>query len=419
MITDMEIENDDDNERGGGTSGHGRLGLTRHDAATGTEAGAKVTWEESLEEAVREQEQAEGRSQVTPKGLQDAVESGIEKGLEALTQQATWRILDESPQVGDGPRDERAHPAGTSDEARQALRLERKERKGREQSELVRRAGDQLQAMIGALTDIASVCNGSKRWCVVQAECVGIMRCLPDRMVAHVITDPPYEAEAHTKQRRLKASSVDGATWQRRGGQTVQAPVNFEAITEDERLSTSAQIARLVQRWALVFCQCEGAVLWRDALAPLHYKRTCAWVKPDAMPQLTGDRPGMGYESFVCCHTPGRSEWNGGGRNGVFTHMKEYGGGAAIRADHPTSKPPALMCELVELFTSPGDVILDPFAGSGTTGVAALRLGRRVILIERDERYAKLCVERMTAEEAGSTLHGARAKQAPLFGAAR
>ena len=86
----------------------------------------------------------------------------------------------------------------------------------------------------------------------------------------------------------------------------------------------------------------------------------------------------------------------------------------------------ALMLALVADFTDgatdldavvglPGDLILDPFAGSGTTGVAALRLGRRCILIEKDPKYAALCRERMTAEESSSTLQAKRAGQEPLF----
>lgn len=54
------------------------------------------------------------------------------------------------------------------------------------------------------------------------------------------------------------------------------------------------------------------------ALVVLFYKRTCPWVKPDGKPQYSGDRPGIGYESIVACHAPGRSTWNGGGSHGVF-----------------------------------------------------------------------------------------------------
>ncbi len=111
------------------------------------------------------------------------------------------------------------------------------------------------------------------------------------------------------------------------------------------------------------------------------------------MPQLTGDRPAMGYESLVAAHAPGKSRWNGGGQHGVFVVNK----GGDERAGHPTQKPLALMEKLVRLFTDPGDTILDPFAGSGTTGVAALRMGRRFVGWERDPKYHAIALKRLTA----------------------
>ena len=78
-----------------------------------------------------------------------------------------------------------------------------------------------------------------------------------------------------------------------------------------------------------------------------------------------------------------------------------------------------LMLELVELFTDPGDLVLDPFAGSGTTGVACLRLGRRFIGIERDAKYAAVARERLVAESQGLSLRDARAGQQSLFGEAQ
>jgi site-specific DNA-methyltransferase (adenine-specific) len=192
-------------------------------------------------------------------------------------------------------------------------------------------------------------------------------------------------------------------------------------MTAEDRIEVGAVLGRLVQRWALVFCQVEAAMLWRDAMVGnemgvngVSYRRTCIWTKPDGLPQLSGDRPGMGYESIVCCHRTGRSVWNGGGRLGVFEFNKNDNGGR--KNDHPTTKPLPLMSELVTLFTDPDDLILDPFAGSGTTGVAALRLGRRVILIEKDPKYAALARERMLVEESGSTLQMRRAGQLPLLG---
>ena len=111
----------------------------------------------------------------------------------------------------------------------------------------------------------------------------------------------------------------------------------------------------------------------------------------DGAPQFTGDRPGMGYESIVSRWAgQGRTWWHGGGRHGVYEHMTVKSGG------HQTQKPEQLMCELVSLFSNPDDLILDPFAGSGTTAVAAKRLGRRCILIEREERYCDVAAKRLS-----------------------
>jgi site-specific DNA-methyltransferase (adenine-specific) len=219
------------------------------------------------------------------------------------------------------------------------------------------------------------------------------------------VTDPPYEAEAHTKQRRV-----------RRGPGNLNAvvePLTFEPVTSESRIEFGQEFARVSKRWALVFCQCEASVMWRDAMVPMSYRRTCIWVKPDGMPQLTGDRPGMGYETIVAMHAPGRSKWNAVGKVGVYTHNKRND----MPGLHPTMKPVELMLDLVCDFTNPDDVILDAFAGSGTTGVAALRLGRRAILIEQNEEFAQIARERMLAEERWQTREELLAKQERLFAA--
>ena len=237
---------------------------------------------------------------------------------------------------------------------------------------------------------------------------------LPDRSVGHVITDPPYEAEAHTLYRRVKkAGTTGGIRW---GGhddrEAVASPIEFPPISEPERSAAGLQAARVATRWAVVFCQAEAAQRWRTALeAGGHqYVRTGIWTKPDAQPQLSGDRPGHGYESLCITHPRGRKRWNGGGRCAVFDFPRDQG-----KAPHPTTKPLHLMLELVSLFTDPDEVVLDPFAGSGTTGVACLRLGRRFIGVERDEKYHAIACERLEAESQGLTLRDARAGQIPLF----
>lgn len=217
-------------------------------------------------------------------------------------------------------------------------------------------------------------------------DCLEILPALTSgRMVAdHAITDPPYEKEAHTKQLRQVASTERKID---------HAPLPFAPIGNAARRYVADHLAAAVRRWTLVFCQIEASQRWALDLtaAGSRYIRTAIWRKPNGCPQFTGDRPGMGYETFVACHSDGACRWNGGGRHGVFTHN-------IIQGQHPTEKPIALMRELVELFTDPGELILDPFAGSGTTLRAAKDCGRRAIGIEINERYCEIAAERLSQE---------------------
>lgn len=214
---------------------------------------------------------------------------------------------------------------------------------------------------------------------IIQGDCLEVLKTFPDKSFDCIITDPPFEKEAHTLQRRVK----------REGGVMEIEALDFPAVTEDQRIAVSKEFARLGKTWVLVFCQIEASHKWVKAMedAGLVYRRTCIWVKPDGMPQFSGDRPGMGYETIVAMHVPGASKWNGGGRHGVFTVNKNDNGGK--KNLHTTQKPRELMRQLVGLFSNPGDSVLDPFAGSGTTIVAAKELGRSGVGIELSQNYCE------------------------------
>lgn len=256
-------------------------------------------------------------------------------------------------------------------------------------------------------SEIAEVLDGARKWCVLRADNAELLPTIPDKSVAHVITDPPYEIDAHTNGRRVLFNGVNA--------RVEAAPLSFAPISEPEREWFAAESTRLSTGWILAFCQIEAVGLWRSRLeaAGAKWRRGCVWVK-GGMPQLTGDRPAAGCEAAALAWAgAGRSTWSGGGKSGVWTHGHQSDG--AANRHHETQKPLVLMLELVSLFTDPEDVVLDPFCGSGTTGVACLRLGRRFIGIEKDAKYAAVAAERMAAESQGLTLRDARAGQTSLF----
>jgi site-specific DNA-methyltransferase (adenine-specific) len=212
-------------------------------------------------------------------------------------------------------------------------------------------------------------------------DCREIIPLLPK--VDAVVTDPPYEADCHRKDRKI--------TGKNRG--VIAEAFSFGAI-DDIRTDVAALMVNSCKGWALTFCMAEGVAPWRDAFeaAGAKYKRAMVWIKPDAMPQFNGQGPAAGFESItaVWCGS-GFSSWNGGGRVGTFTHNKNSGG----KHQHETQKPMPLMRELVGLFSNQGQTILDPFMGSGTTGVACVKLGRRFIGIELDPKYFDVACKRI------------------------
>jgi site-specific DNA-methyltransferase (adenine-specific) len=146
------------------------------------------------------------------------------------------------------------------------------------------------------------------------------------------------------------------------------------------------------KRWLVSFCDYHHCIRFEEH--PPRYCRSIRmgiWVKPNSAPQFSGDRPGMGWEAISIMHHDGegRMHWNGGGRHAVWIEPRE------TRSDHPAAKPLPLLTQFVKLFTDPGETILDPFMGSGTTLRAAKASGRKAIGIERDEKWCEYAAEWM------------------------
>jgi len=201
--------------------------------------------------------------------------------------------------------------------------------------------------------------------------------------VDHVMSDPPYEDELHNAMGRIR----------RNDGQEMIQTLGFEGINAS-RAEVSQMIVEVCSGWAILFTLAEGVRAWRDDLqaAGAKWDTTLAWVKPDASPRFNGQGAARGFECAITAWCGrGYRTWNGGGRRGVFTHCVN----TSRQGEHPTEKPVPLMRELVALYSTHGQTILDPFMGSGTTGVACAMLGRAFIGIEMNEKWFDLSCKRI------------------------
>jgi hypothetical protein len=215
--------------------------------------------------------------------------------------------------------------------------------------------------------------------------------------VKHVISDPPYEATLHAAKSHLSKLRKDS-------GPELKE-INFDAV-DDIRGDIVRLGADLCEGWFIAFCTVEGVAKWADCVnaSRIKYKRACIWIKPDSTPQLNGQGPAQGAECFVVGWAgTGHAKWNAGGKRGVYTHCVNNAERTGL---HPTEKPRRLMAEIIADFTNPGETILDPFMGSGTTGVAAVMLGRPFIGIEQNETYFELACKRLTDAQRQGSLFG-------------
>lgn len=239
--------------------------------------------------------------------------------------------------------------------------------------------------MIGAT--IADVLEGRARWCVVEGDALALLAAMPDGCIDAVVTDPPY------------ASTGDAASvMQSSQARVFSVPreVQFYEAWAREHLREWVRVMR-ADGAAWFTCDWRGAMAFDLASHKIGHKSPVVGV---------WDRGGLGmghllrktWEAFVVVPMPQfkrrktdepdlwRVEWSAARRE----------------CDHAAQKPTKLFERAVELVTDRGAVVLDPFAGSGTTGEAVLRKGRRAICIERDAEYAEIARRRCAAAEAGT-----------------
>jgi DNA modification methylase len=196
-----------------------------------------------------------------------------------------------------------------------------------------------------------------------------------------VITDPPY-GEVNRKSSGLRNLDVGCA----------------DIVTFDEA-ELAGHLSRLSDT-VYIWCGTEQVSAYRAELVALGMStRVCVWEKTNPSPMngqhlwlssielcVFGRRKGAKFNEF--CASP---VWR------MATEPKEF---------HPTAKPIGLMERQVSASTAFGDTVLDPFMGSGTTGIAAVNLGRKFIGIEREDKYFDIACERIENAQRQASLFG-------------
>ena len=199
-------------------------------------------------------------------------------------------------------------------------------------------------------------------------------------MVDAVITDPPYSETTHSNAKSNRGKGHGNKT------------IDFTSLTADQLQKILKVCGSKCQRWLV------STMEWRhiatfDQHPPEGWElvRFGIWVKSNPMPQISADRPAQGWEGIAYMHSTSgqKKRWNGGGQHG------NYIGPVVTDGAHPTGKPIPLFSGFVERFTDVDNVVLDPFMGSGTTGVAAVQMGRKFIGIEREPKYFEIACKRI------------------------
>jgi site-specific DNA-methyltransferase (adenine-specific) len=206
---------------------------------------------------------------------------------------------------------------------------------------------------------------------ITHGDCTTLLRQLPDACTDLVLTDPPYLVRYRDRQGRTLLGDHNGR-WV------------YPAFFELYRVLKPDSFCIAFYGWNKID---RFMAAWRECgFTPVgHF----TWVKPYASSK---GFTSMRHESAYLL-AKGRPRKPHSPPPDVLPW--EYSGNSL----HPTQKPVSALCPLVEAYSQPGDIVLDPFAGSGSTGIAAVETGRQFMLFEKDERYFNAARERLRSQE--------------------
>jgi modification methylase len=244
---------------------------------------------------------------------------------------------------------------------------------------------------------------------IYHGDCREILASLPDQSVDLIFADPPYNLQLQGELWRPNNTRVDAVddAWDQFSSFAAYDQFTREWLTACRRVLKDTGTLWVIGSYHNIHRV--GSILQDLGYWILN---EAVWVKTNPTPQMHGVRFANAHETLIWCkksRAQKRYTFN-------YHAMKRINDGTQMRSDwvlpvcrgrerlqengkkvHPTQKPEALLYRVILASSNPGDIVLDPFFGTGTTGAVARKLGRQFIGIEQETRYIKEAQERIDA----------------------
>src|SRR5436305_2393612 len=243
----------------------------------------------------------------------------------------------------------------------------------------------------------------------LEGDCIAEMARLPDKSVDMIFADPPQNLQLGRDLFRPEGGRVDAVDddWDKFDSLAVYDDFTREWLAEARRILKDNGTIWVIGSYHNIYRVC---ALLQDA--EFWILNDIVWRKSNPMPNFRGTRFTNAHETLVWCSKSEKARYTFNYRamkalNDELQMRSDWlfpicSGGERVKGDgggkaHPTQKPEALLYRILLACTKPGDVVLDPFFGTGTTGAVARRLGRQWIGIERERAYVKVASERIAS----------------------
>ena len=242
---------------------------------------------------------------------------------------------------------------------------------------------------------------------ILLGDSLKIMKTIPSKSVDLIFADPPYNLQLKDTLYRPDQTTVEAVTQDWDKFNTYKEYDNFteQWLKESKRILKKGGALWVIGSYHNILrvgtsIQNHGFWILNDII----------WHKTNPMPNFRGTRFTNAHETLLWCTTSREAKYTFN-----YQNLKELNDGKQMRSDwyipicsgkerlrennnqrsHPTQKPEALMYRIILSSTNKGDIILDPFLGSGTTAVITKKLQRNFIGIEQDKEYVSLAKKRL------------------------